>query len=81
MAVFSKKNKKSCQESEHEWDGCICKRCKKENHEWELLSSSSEVQIRGYVPLSNAAPTETTRLVHIHKCKKCGKEIEHAKKR
>ena len=79
MAVFNRK-KKICRESEHEWDGCVCTRCKAENHEWELLSSSSEVQFRGYVPMSNAAPTEITHTVSIHKCKKCGKEIENSKK-
>ena len=64
---------------EHDWNGCICKRCGKtrdEQHDWEYYSYVD----CSYYPPNNqwhrcygaTCPCEDTKTVNKYRCQKCG---------
>ena len=75
--------RKICNKSGHDWQGCKCKKCGAENHEWEHVQmgeigtwkSGGDGISRRFPRSSGAIPA------HMHKCRKCGKEMKNIIKR
>lgn len=84
-SFIRRQRRKICGQSKvgHNWQGCKCKKCGEERHEWEHIQTGEigtwkgggDGMLRRFPKGSGAIPA------HIHKCKKCGKEMRNVIKR